>query len=40
MFHKGVIFATEGNKEWALNKIYIGAVFKSENFFLNIFTLK
>lgn len=40
MFHKGVIFATEGNKEWALNKMYIGAVFKSENHFLSIFILK
>lgn len=40
MFHEDATFATEDNKEWALNKIDLGIVFKNENHLLNIFTLK
>lgn len=39
MFH-GDNFATEVNKEWALNKIYHAIVRKNENHFLTIFALK
>lgn len=35
--HEDTIFATESNKEWALNKIYHEIVFKNENFSISLY---